>query len=113
LYEQLRQRLGATAEIIHGGAEDVSGACDVLFVSSVLYYLKKFPSGLLRVPCERLVVSHLREYHDTVVTPVLCSAGWVCESRRELAPRIEPFCGFLVRKDGTEVAVWRRGNEAS
>lgn len=108
LYSRLHERLGGVVETVHGGAEDVRGECDVLFVSSVLYYLNEFPLRLLQIPRDRLVFSHLRQYHDTTLNPLLRSAGWECEARMELPPRIEQFCGISVRKDGTEAAVWRR-----
>ena len=109
LFGRLQQRLGGRVEVRRGGAEDVREPCDLLYVSSVLYYLPRFPLKLLDVPARWLVVSHLRSYHDETLSPALRSAGWSRVERQELAPRIEDFCGIPVLKDGTEVAVWQRG----
>jgi hypothetical protein len=108
LHAELAKRVGHRVEVVRGGADDLCGRSDLLFVSSVLYYLDHFPSRILDLPERWLVLSHLRSYHDETITPILRSAGWVCVSRDELPPRIEHFCTFPVLKDGTEVAVWER-----
>ena len=108
LYAELARRIGDKVEVVNGTIDSISGRPDLLFISSVLYYLADFPSRILDIPTRWLVLSHLRTYHDAKITPLLLSAGWRCVSRDELPPRIERFRTIPVLKDGTEVAVWER-----
>jgi hypothetical protein len=108
LFARLKQRLGHRVRLHQAGAEEVEGRCDLLFVSSVLYYLPRFPLGLLDIPERWLVLSHRRLYHDETISPIMRSAGWTCVERRELPPRVENFCEIPILRDGTEVAVWMR-----
>lgn len=111
--EALRREFGEVVRVEGIGLADLRGHFDVVLASSVLYYLDAFPLSLLDAARMYFVSSHLKTYHDTVVTPIMTLRGWTAVARHALSPRIEMFCGIPVLKDGTEVIVWRRPLEGA
>ena len=104
----LRQRLSGAARVLPATANTLDVTCDVLMVSSVLYYLDQFPRKLLALPRRYLVASHGGSYHSKVLQPLMLSQGWTLHLRERMSGRAEMFCGFPTLKDGTEVVVWKR-----
>ncbi|NER27273.1 MAG: hypothetical protein F6J89_06445 [Symploca sp. SIO1C4] len=95
-------------KVINNDIWKIDQSSDVLFISSVIYYLDYFPLYLLQTPAHYIVFSHIRSFHNQTISPLMYSAGWTCIFKKEILPCIEMFCDIPVQKDGTEIAVWQR-----
>ena len=104
----LSQRLGHRVRVVQGGVEDLAGSFDLVFASSVLYYLKRFPLRLLDIAGRYFVTSHIRCYHEEVIRPVFSAAGWNMVFQEELLPAIEDFCSIPIIRDGASIVAWER-----
>lgn len=105
----LRRRVGGRAEVREGDCEAAGREpCDLLFVSSLIYYCPHLPYGMLETPAEHVVVSHAPRYHREILDPAFLARGFVRTARESVPPRIEAMEGLLEVRYGTEIAVWRR-----
>ena len=104
----LSQRLGHRVRVVQGGVEDLTESFDLVFASSVLYYLKRFPLSLLDIAGRYFVTSHIRSYHEEVIRPVFSAAGWNVVYQEELLPAIEDFCSIPIMRDGASIVAWER-----
>ena len=104
----LRRAVADQAEVRQRGAQTLQGTFDVVFVSSILYYLPQFPLSLLDAVGKYLICSHFQQFHDHVITPLAEGLGWTRVHVREVLPRIETFAGILTIKRGTQIVVWQR-----
>ncbi len=111
-YGSLQKRIGARAELRQADCEAAGEIpCDLLFVSSLIYYCPRFPYRMLATPAEHVVISHAPRYHRDIVDPALQAAGFRCLRRDHTAPRIETMEGIQEVRYGTEIAVWQRRRE--
>ena len=107
-FARLRTRIGGRAELRRELAADVRETCDLLFLSSVVYYMRPIPHSLFDLSSRWLVASHGKIDHELLLDPLLHSSGWKRIARRELLPRIEMASCVPQVKGGTEVAAWER-----
>jgi len=106
--EVLSQRLGHRVRVVPGGVADLAESFDLVFASSVLYYLKRFPLMLLDKAKRYFVTSHIRCYHEEIIGPVFSAAGWNTRYEHELLPAIEDFCSIPIIREGASIVVWER-----
>ncbi len=107
-FARLEARVGGRAELRRQSADAIRERCDLLFLASVVYYMRPIPLSLFEVPARWIVASHGKVDHQTLLDPILHSAGWRLAATRELLPRIELYSGVPLLKGGSEVAVWER-----
>lgn len=107
-FARLQTRAGGRAELRRESAADVRETCDLLLLSSVVYYLRPIPLSLFDASTRWLVASHGRWDHEVLLDPILRSTGWRRVVTRELLPRIELYSGVPLVKAGSEVVVWER-----
>ncbi|MBI4774237.1 MAG: class I SAM-dependent methyltransferase [Deltaproteobacteria bacterium] len=108
----LARRLGQRVRVVHGGVGNLTESFDVVFASSVLYYLKRFPLSLLDSANRYFVTSHIRWYHEEIVGPVFLAAGWNAVYEHELLPAIEDFCCIPILREGACIVAHERPHAA-
>lgn len=107
-FASLERRLAGRADLRRIDAEAAGEIpCDVLFMSSAIYYLWKMPYPMLR-NARHVVVSHAARYHRGQLDNVLLSQGFELMHRATVPACVEPMEGILDVKYGTEIKVWRR-----
>lgn len=107
-FASLERRLAGRAELRRADAEAAGELpCDVLFMSSAIYYLWKMPYRMLR-NARHVVLSHAARYHRGQLDNVLLSQGFELAHRAAVPACVEPMEGILDVKYGTEIKVWRR-----
>lgn len=107
-FTSLQQRLGGRAELYQADASAAGElACDVVFMSSTVYYLWKIPYPMLR-NARYVVVSHATRYHRDRLDPVLRAQGFVALHEDVVPACVEPMEGILEVKYGTEIKTWQR-----
>jgi hypothetical protein len=112
-FSSLQARVGDRAVVRQADCE-AAGAepCDLLFISSLIYYCPHFPYRMFKTPAEYVVVSHAPRYHRESLDPALQANGFRCLSRETTAPKVEEMEGLLEIRYGTEIARWQRLQES-
>ncbi len=105
---KLKQKLGNQVELLIIPANEVEKEFDVVFLSSCLYYMKKWPHRIISHAGNYVVTSHRRLYEEKVVRPAMLSEGWRLYFEKEVSACFERFCELVVEKDGTLISVWTR-----
>ncbi len=107
-FDSLTQRVGRCAELHRGDAECAGDLdCDVVFLSSAIYYFKRMPYRMIR-RAKYVVLSHSLPYHRERLDPFMRAQGFEVIQQAALPPRIEPMEGILEVKYGTDIKVWGR-----
>ncbi len=112
-FSSLQKRVGDRAVVRQADCEAAGKeACDLLFISSLIYYCPRFPYRMFETPAEYVVISHAPRYHRESLDPALQANGFRCVSRETTAPKMEEMEGLLEVRYGTEIAVWQKLREA-
>ena len=111
-FRTLQRRIGDRAELHQGDAE-AAGAipCDLLFMSSAIYYLWRMPYSMLR-SARQVVVSHAQRFHRGQFDHVLQAQGFEPVRTTQVPACIEPMEGILEVKYGGAVGRAARGMPA-
>lgn len=106
-YERLCRRVGARAKTRCADGEAAgTEPCDVLYLSSAIYYFWRLPYRMLAQRPRYVVASHAARYHRERLDPMLRAAGYVLKSERDVLARVEPIEGVLSTRYGTNIKVW-------
>ena len=82
--------------------------CDVLFISSVLYYIIPFPYNIFSANCKYIVLSHHKLYHEKVIDPLMKNNGFKIMMEFDLGGKIENLWNVQDIKEGTNIKVWKK-----
>lgn len=107
-YERLCKRVGARAQVRCADGEAAGAeACDVLYLSSAIYYFWRLPYRMLATRPRYVVASHAQRYHRERLDPMMHACDYVLETERDVPARVEPVEGILATRYGTNIKVWR------
>ena len=90
------------------GIEEIKIDCDVLFISSVLYYIVPFPLNILELNVEYIIMSHHKLYHEKVIDPIMRSYEFEVIYEADLLGKIENMWNVLDNKEGTNIKIWKK-----
>jgi len=107
-YSRLHRNLGDRIRTVRRSVQQWDEPCDLLFISSLLYYVVPFPHNLLGNQTRYIAMSHHKPYHEQVVDPIMRAQGFAMVFEEDLPGSIEPMWNVLDTKEGTNVKIWER-----
>lgn len=106
-FVNLQKNVGDKITCLQCGINNVAEIdCDILFISSLMYYVKPFPFDILFGNYRYVIMSHNKFYHEKVLDQIMLSHGFKSIFQDDMWGMVEPMWGVLDIKEGTNIKVW-------
>jgi len=105
-YRNLKLLLGKYIRIENKSIQQLDEECDVLFVSSLLYYSLPFPFNIFEKKIKYILLSHHKVYHEDIVDGIMRHNGYEVFAESNIGGKIEQMWNILDTKEGVNVKLW-------
>lgn len=90
------------------GVQDLVETCDILFISSLMYYIIPFPQNIFSNNIKYILMSHNKLYHENVIDPIMRNNNFKIIYEADLPGKIEQMWNILDTKEGTNIKIWMK-----